>query len=157
MSSGRTCNGWWERWYSAAKARTQSAKHVKTVASAIYTHAGREGWFTGPNPAKFVNLPEMVQATAHALSLPQVADLLQLLPKGTRSVTFLAVMTSMNIAEICGLKWKRINLSAEPIIMDDELLPPFMAGVREQWYKRQWGSVKAQRPPAERSAAEVGR
>jgi len=48
----------------------QSAKHVKTVVSAIYTHAGREGWFNGPNPAKFVNLPEMERATAHALSFP---------------------------------------------------------------------------------------
>jgi len=27
--------------------------------------------------------------------------------------------------------------------MDDELLPPFMAGVREQWYKGEWVSVKA--------------
>jgi integrase len=52
-------------------------------------------------------------------------------------------MTSMNVAEICGLKWKRINLTAEPIIMDDELLPPFMAGIRQQWYKGEWGSVKA--------------
>jgi len=58
-------------------------------------------------------------------------------------MTFLAVMTSMNIAEICGLKWKRLNLGDEPIIMDDELLRPLMAAVREQWYKGQWGSVKA--------------
>ena len=58
-------------------------------------------------------------------------------------MAFLAVMTSMNVAEICGLRWKRINLTAESIIMDDELLPAFMAGVREQWYKGEWGSVKA--------------
>jgi integrase len=49
----------------------------------------------------------------------------------------------MNIAEICGLKWKRLNLNAEPMIMDDELVLPFHAAVREQWYKQQWGSVKA--------------
>ena len=58
-------------------------------------------------------------------------------------MVFLAITTSMNIAELCGLKWKRINLTAEPVIMDDELLPTFHAGVREQWYKAQWGSVKA--------------
>jgi integrase len=122
---------------------TQSAKHVKTVVSAIYTHAQQEGWFSGPNPATFVKLPEMVRATPHALSLQQVVDLLQLLPKTVRLMVFLAVMTSMNVAEICGLKWKRVNLTAQPIIMDDELLLPSMAGVREQWYKGQWGSVKA--------------
>lgn len=121
----------------------QAAKHVKTVASAVYTHAEQEGWFTGPNPAKFVKLPEMMRATPHALCFQQVISLLPLLPKIVRLMVFLAVMTSMNVAEICGLKWKRVNLTAEPIIMDDELLPPFMAGVREQWYKGQWGSVKA--------------
>jgi integrase len=122
---------------------TQSLKHVKTVVSAIFTHAEKEGWFTGPNPARFVKLPEMKRSTPHALTLTQVAELLQLLPSVPRLMAFLAVMTGMNIAEICGLKWKRINLNAEPIMMDDELLPPFMAGVREQWYKTEWGSVKS--------------
>jgi integrase len=122
---------------------TQSARHVKTVASAIYTHAQQEGWFNGSNPAKFVKLPEMERATPHALSFSQVATLLPQLPRVPRLMVFLAVMTSMNVAEICGLKWKRLNLTAESVIMDDELLPPFVAGVREQWYKREWGSVKA--------------
>jgi integrase len=121
----------------------QSAKHVKTVVSAIYTHAQQEGWFNGPNPAKSVKLPEMMRSTPHALSFQQVADLLVLLPPEVRLMVFLAVMTSMNIAEICGLRWKRINLGEVPVMMDDELLPPFMVGVREQWYKGQWGSVKA--------------
>jgi integrase len=116
---------------------------VKTAVSAIYTHAESEGWFSGPNPAKFVELPEMVRATAHALSFQQVAALLPLLVSVVRLMVFLAVMTSMNVAEICGLKWKRINLSDQPEIMDDELPPPFMVGVREQWYKGEWGSVKA--------------
>jgi integrase len=48
----------------------------------------------------------------------------------------------MNIAEICGLKWKRVNVTDEAIIMDAELLPPMNAGVREQWYKGEWSSVK---------------
>ena len=120
----------------------QAAKHVKTVASAIFTHAEQEGCFTGPNPAKLVKLPEMVRATLHALSFQQVVALLPLLARVVRLMVFLAVMTSMNVAEICGLKWKRVNLTAEPIIMDDELLLPFTAGVREQWYKGEWGSVK---------------
>src|SRR6266853_6192041 len=58
-------------------------------------------------------------------------------------MVFLAVTTSMNVAEMCGLRWKRINLTEKPIIMDAESLPAFTADVREQWYKRQWGSLKA--------------
>ena len=50
-----------------------SAKHVKTVVSAICTHAEQEGWHNGPNPAKFVKLPEMVRATPHALSFDQAS------------------------------------------------------------------------------------
>lgn len=122
---------------------TQSVRHVKTVASAIFTHAQKEDWFSDRNPAQFVELPEMVRATPHALSFHQVTDLLQVLPGVVRLMVFLAVMTSMNIAEICGLKWKRLNLTTEPIITDAELLPPFRAAVREQWYLGEWGSVKA--------------
>lgn len=121
----------------------QSAKHVKTVASAIFTHALQEELFVGTNPARFVKLPEMLRATPHALSFEQLANLLQRLPTTVRLMVFLAAITSMNVAEICGLRWKRCNLTGEPVIMDDELLPPYMAGVREQWYKGQWGSVKA--------------
>jgi integrase len=122
---------------------TQSVRHVKTVASAIFTHAQKEDWLSDRNPAQFVELPEIVRATPHALSFQQVTDLLQVLPGVVRLMVFLAVMTSMNIAEICGLKWKRLNLTTEPIIMDAELLPPFRAAVREQWYLGEWGSVKA--------------
>ena len=84
-----------------------------------------------------------MRATPHALSFGQLVDVLPRLPRIVRLMVFLAVMTSMNIAEICGLKWKRVNLTDEPIIMDAELLPPFRAGVREQWYKGEWSSVKA--------------
>jgi hypothetical protein len=65
------------------------------------------------------------------------------LPIYTLNALFLAAMTSMNIAEICGLRWKRLNLTETPIIMDAELLPALTAGVREQYYKGAWGSVKA--------------
>ena len=110
---------------------------------AIYTHAEQGGCFTGTNPARFAKLPEMKRATAHALTLAQVAELLQLLPRVPRLMVFLAVMTSMNIAEICGLRWKRINLTTDPAMLDDELLPAGMSAVREQWYKSEWGYVKA--------------
>jgi hypothetical protein len=73
----------------------QAAKHVKTVVSAIYTHAQQEGWFSGQNPSKFVKLPEMVRATPHALSFEQLAALLTILPNNVRIMVFLAAMTSI--------------------------------------------------------------
>ena len=121
----------------------QAAKHVKTVISAIYTHAQEEDWFSGKNPAQGVKLPEMVRATPHALSFDQLSGLLSVLTAMVRIMVFMASLTSMNIAEICGLRWKRLNLTASPIIMDAELLPPFTAAVREQYYKGEYGSEKA--------------
>jgi integrase len=59
-----------------------------------------------------------------------------------RAMVLCATMTSMNIAEICGLRWKRVNLTAGPVIVDGESIPPFHLAVREQWYLRNWGSVK---------------
>ncbi len=48
----------------------------------------------------------------------------------------------MNVAEVCGLRWKRLNLGLDPVIVDGESIPGHSAAVREQWYMRQWGSVK---------------
>jgi len=54
-----------------------------------------------------------------------------------------AIVTSMNIAEVCGLQWKRVNLSEQFATVDGESLPPLTIAVRAQWYRGEYGSVKA--------------
>src|SRR5438876_11909567 len=54
-----------------------------------------------------------------------------------------AILTSMNIAEICGLQWKRINLTEQFATVDGESLPPLTIAVRRQWYRGEYGTVKA--------------
>ncbi len=49
----------------------------------------------------------------------------------------------MNIAEICGLQWKRVNLNEQFTTVDGESLPPLTIAVRAQWYRGEYGSVKA--------------
>jgi len=61
-----------------------------------------EDWFSGRNPAQGVRLPEMVRATPHALSFDQLSNLLPVLTPRVRAMVFMASLTSMNIAEICG-------------------------------------------------------
>jgi integrase len=42
----------------------------------------------------------------------------------------------MNIAEICGLRWKRVNLTDEWLTSSDgEALAPRTIAVREHWYR----------------------
>ena len=60
-----------------------------------------------------------------------------------QELVLFAILTSMNIAEICGLQWKRINLSEQFTTVDGESLPPLTIAVRRQWYRGEYGSVKA--------------
>jgi integrase len=121
----------------------QTVKHVRTVVSAILTHAKRLGWHTGDNPASLVRLPEMVRKQAHALSFTQAVAALEALKSPAREMVLFAILTSMNIAEICGLQWKRVNLTDEFTTVDGESLPPLTIAVRAQWYRGEYGSVKA--------------
>lgn len=129
---------WKPRKYSV-----QTAKHVRTVISAIFSYAESEGCFSGTNPAKHAKLPEMVTKQRHALSLQQVQAVYGKLKAPINDMMLFAVLTSMNIAEICGLRWRRVNLTDQWKVMDDEILPPRTLAVREQWYRGAFGSVKA--------------
>src|SRR5258707_14482477 len=121
----------------------QTVKHVRTTVSAIFTHAKRLGWHTGDNPAKLVRLPEMVRRESHALSFDQSFSALASLQSPAREMVLFAILTSMNIAEICGLQWKRVNLNEQFTTVDGEWLPRLTIAVRAQWYRGEYGSVKA--------------
>lgn len=127
----------------ARKYSVQTAKHVRTVISAIFTHAKRLGWYLGDNPAKLVRLPEMVRKEAHALSFDQAVAVIGALPSPAQEMVLFAILTSMNVAEICGLQWKRVNLTEQFATVDGESLPPMTLAVRRQWYRGEYGSVKA--------------
>jgi integrase len=116
---------------------------VRTTVSAIFTHAKRLGWHTGDNPAKLVRLPEMVRKESHALSFDQAVATLVALKSPAREMVLFAILTSVNVAEICGLQWKRVNLTEQFTTVDGESLPPLTIAVRAQWYRGEYGSVKA--------------
>lgn len=122
---------------------TKTAKEIRTCISGIFTFAEKIEWFNGRNPARFVALPEPVAVRIPvALTFDQLKSLLSMLKPQARAMVLCASLTSMNIAEVCGLKWKRVNLTADFVIVDGESIPPYSAAVREQWYMRQFGSVK---------------
>lgn len=130
---------------SAAVSRgysVQYATHVRNAISGIFTHADSKDWFTGRNPAKRVKLPEMERKDLHALTFDQVGALIAALDSFSGTMVLCAVLTSMNIAEILGLRWRRVNLTEQWSTVDGESLPPLHIAVREQWYLRQYGSLK---------------
>ena len=54
----------------------------------------------------------------------------------------MAILTGMNVAEICGLQWKHVNLSPSEQYADGEVIPSRTIAVRKQWYRGELNSVK---------------
>lgn len=121
----------------------QTAHHLRTALHAIFEHARRCGHWSGDNPAGMTKLPEMVRRAVGALTVEQARGALSLLQSPEREMAFLSMTTSMNVAELCGLRWGRVNLSDEPIIADGTILHGRCAMVVENYYRNRPGTVKA--------------
>lgn len=85
----------------------------------------------------------MRRRAAHALSFRQGRELLARLPNPARDMALLSMTTSMNVAEMLGLRWGRVNLTGEPAIVGAEVVPPHSLLVRENYYRGEFGTVKA--------------
>ena len=121
----------------------QTAVHVRNAVSAVFNHAKLKRAFYGDNPACGVRLPEMQRREAHALSFYMGRELLLLLPPVVRTMALLSMTASLNVAELLGLRWKRLNLTDEVMMAGAELLEPYTVAVRENYYRGKFGSVKA--------------
>ena len=126
---------------SACGYSTQTVRHIRNVVSAIFVHAKKKRSFSGDNPASQVTLPGMTRKEAHALTLIQAEAVLGALQYPEREMALMAMLTSMNLAEICGLQWKWVNLTGEWSHAGDERIPPATIAVRRQLYRGQLCSV----------------
>lgn len=119
----------------------QAALHLKNAVSAVFEHAKAVGMYSGENPARYVRLPEMRRKLKHSLTVDQMKLVLAALPSPALEMAHVAVLTSMNIAEICGLVWKFVNLTDAWVIVDGEPVPPLAIAVRQQWSTRKGGGA----------------
>jgi integrase len=134
-----------QRLVSAAMARgysTQTVKHIRNLVSAIFAHARKSHCFNRDNPASLVPLPEMSRREAHALTLSQAKQVLDVMQYPEKEITLTTILTSMNVAEICGLQWKCVNLTGEWTEVDGEAIPPGTIAVRKQWYRGELGDLE---------------
>lgn len=125
----------------AAGYSTQTAKHIRNVVSAIISHAIKHGYFLGGNPAIVVAPPGMQRKTPHTLTLGQTVKVLGGMRYPEWEMTLIAILTGMNIAEICGLQWKYVNLSDHDVNREGELIPARSIAVRKQWYRGELSTV----------------
>ena len=122
----------------------QTVKHIRNVIRAIFSHAIGDGSFVGENPAVSVSIPEMNRREARSLSLAQTSQLLKRMHYPEREIALMAILTNMNIAEICGLQWMYVNLSDHFLTREGVSIPARSIAVRNQWYRGQLSPV----PPA---------
>lgn len=127
-----------QRLISAAAQKGYSAqtiRHIRNVIGAIFSHAIKQGSFARENPASKVSLPRMARRESHALTLSQTVTLLELMQYPEREIALMALLTDMNIAEICGLQWKHVNLTDHDLTREGQMIPPKTIVVRNQWYR----------------------
>lgn len=130
---------------------TQTAAHIKNAISAVFRHAKLTGHFVGENPASLFRIPEMIRKPRIALSFAQAKVVLESLPGQDSGrypafeMALLSILTSMNVSEMCGLRWKRVNLTADYLTVDGEVIPPHSLAVRENFYIGKYCSVKTGR------------
>jgi len=123
----------------------QTATHIRNVISSIFAHAIRTGCYAGINPASHVTLPAMTRREKHALDLSQLRRLFENMIYPERELALLAMFTKMNVAEICGLQWKYLNLSYAGNMVEHEFIPAKTIAVRLQSYRGEVSAVSESR------------
>jgi len=129
------------RGYSA-----QTVAHIRNVVSTIFTYAAKEMCFGGENPARLVQLPKVNRMHLPTLSRAEMARLMNVMGYPEKEIALIAIVIGMTIAEICGLRWKRVNLTDEEMLTsDNEVVPPRTIVVREEWVRSQLIDVSKKR------------
>jgi integrase len=88
-------------------------------------------------------MPEMQRKERHAMNFTQANALVDAIPTPAREMVLLSILTSLNVAELLGLAWKWVNLDDESATVAGEELPGRTLGVRQNFYRGEFGSVKA--------------
>jgi integrase len=123
----------------------QTIKHIRSVMSAVVSHARREMMFNRMNPALEVDLPAKPQKRSHNLTLVEAKSILAMMRYPEREVALITIITGMSISEICALQWKHVNLSRSSIYVEGELLSARSLGVMRQWNARGLADVSPTR------------
>lgn len=119
----------------------QTVLHIRNVVSAIFAHAIHTNNFVGDNPASRVKVPVVAKKAPQALTIPQLVHMMRIMRYPEKQIALIAILTGMNLSEICGLQWKYVNLSREHRLVEAELLPARTVAIRNQSYRGEFRAV----------------
>jgi integrase len=120
----------------------QTVRHIRSVLSAVFSYARQELIFTGTNPVHSADVPEIDRKSTAVLSLEQIERALEAMQYPERQMTTIALLTDMNVSEICGLQWKHVNLTGAGLEQGGKLIPPFTVSVNKRLYRGELANVK---------------
>ncbi|MCA9643820.1 MAG: tyrosine-type recombinase/integrase [Myxococcales bacterium] len=124
----------------------QTARHVQKLVQAIFSYAEQIGWYSGRNPGSRLDIPDHApEYEPPTLTKDQLRLVLDGLDTPLREMVLLAAATSLTCAEMRGLRWKRVNLTAESIPSGRHMLPPRSLLVLENYYLGEYTTVKAKK------------
>ena len=136
------------RLLSAAKERgysIQTVNHIRNVLSAIFMFAKQERCFMGDNPVSLAVFSETARSGAPGLAFSEAKTALHLMKHPEKEIMLMAVLVDINLSEICGLQWKRVNLTGAELVTDGVRIQPRTIAVRKQWYRDKLGDVSRSR------------
>jgi integrase len=124
---------------------SQTVIHIRNVTNRVFKYARTKKAFCGELPTEEIEMAEKITKEAHAMDFKMATALLDGLERVSLvayAIVLLALTTSMNIAELLGLRRKRVNLSEDPIMLGDRSLEAGSIAVRENFYRGVFGTVK---------------
>lgn len=120
------------------------AKEARRVAHTVFNHALRVKSFNGVPPTLGTRFPQASRKRTFALSMPQARAVIQAFENPFRTMALLSITASMSRAELCALRWKRVNCSSEPLLCDGEMIPPKSAAVWETFHRGVFGTPRTE-------------
>jgi integrase len=109
----------------------------------VFRHARRLKLYTDENPAHDVDLGEKpIPQKRPTYTWDQAARVLAYLKSPVKEMALLSIATSMNVAEMCGIREKRCNFTDTVLVVDGEVMAPYSIAVRENYYRNTYGSLK---------------
>lgn len=122
----------------------QTAKHCRSTINRIFKIAKKDRLYGDENPAAGVDLGEQPRTKKRpGYTWQRAALVLNRLKSPAREMGKLSIATSMNVAEMCGIRLKWCNFTDRIVQVEGEVLGPYCIGVREHFYLGTYDSLKA--------------
>ena len=121
----------------------QTAQQIKSAVSALFRYAQVCGFHHGDNPAQGVRVPPMKRHRRQPLTFAEAHTLIDCYPAPVKQMVCLSMLTSMNVAEMAGLRREYLNLTDASRMTPEGTIPPHAAMVRENYYEGEFDTTKS--------------